>query len=658
MPNPVIPIAQVQKFTPHQSGDVYDFGHCFTERPSEQLANPEYTFLNLVLEANTNSLLTKPKITVNTTNDTTQWTPSGTQWALAYPSGYPSGRTLMKWTKADATTEYSLVGKVVYPKGEPIVWEVGLLPSPLASTIPVVDLLWGNQTAKLTLTKNRSPVFSVKVGSTWKEISEVPLNFKMLWKDNITELIYIMPLFGGVLFSTDGTDWLFVRPPGGLDIQGGVLSVEGKGGVAVYGGHTVTFESASITSAVIEMGTVPTKDPNILLFGDLNGGSYVAAKAPVDDTSYRYGIELIPGTKPMAITKISVNHPPDVRETPALALTVNDVETVNEQIPEDPLTETCTIKLLNQNYQYTGAFKRFDVMSWYFGWWYSDNTKPLTLRNTGIVQGINDTRDSEGEKYIELTLKSPIQKVKDNTVIYAPDYSGWDVGDALSDSLLRCGVPTGKQSIYDWGITLPDVQEQGVWQPQFGEPWWKWFEEVVYHILGGWIVTRRDGSIRIEPYPEVEDQTWSGAFLITPAQLEEFNFSQPPESVNEVRNIIVVQGLSPDGYPLAAVLRDEGSLHDPLAPNYVGYPKPLVFRSSSLCTQEIVDYTCTSLYQKFRKMRNTVEFTTNTRSGSPDLYPGALVTVDGLCSLIVRSVSSVLSHGEFSQTVYGHYIEV
>jgi hypothetical protein len=659
MPIPVKPFASVIKYTPHSSGNVIDFGHCFTDKVLSQWGSDEYTFSGLIPEYNTDSLMTQP-ILAYVLDNSAIWTPVGADWQTVAVPGYPSGRTIYKWAKAVSEDTYELTSGPSYAAGEPIVFEIGMLATPDTAVEPSIELKWGSDTAKITITKTGSPVLSIKSGGVWTAVSSVPLTFKMLWRDLATEFIWIIPIYNGLLISTDGVDFIWIRPASGINIGSGTLSIAGSGGVACFAAHRVTFADASITSAIVETGSEPANLPVGKWFGHVGDGLHTLTKNAVDSASYRYQLSLAPGVTPMAVRRVSIDHPPELLVTNASSVTINEIEEVDEAIPEDPSEETCTVTIDNPAGIHSGQFKRFDTVSWNFGWVYDNASVVSVQRNTGIVTDVSQVVGEGGEGQIKLKLKPLLQKLKDGTVIYAPDYGGWLFEDMLSDFLLRQGIPLNMQVITPRGVTIPVSTEREAWQPKIGDRAWDWIERIVYHTLGWWIHTNRTGQVVIEPYPEVENQTWTGVFTIQPHQIEQLEYLQPEEAISEIRNIFYVYGLTDEGYPVASIIRDEGSLWNPLAPNYIGYAKPMLRREAGYTTQEFCDFVCYSLYQRYHKLRNAIKFTTHPRAGATNLYPGALTgivhTDNSTDWIIVRSVSSRIIAGEFQQTVYGHYI--
>lgn len=659
MPIPVKPFCSVVKYTPHLSGNVVDFGHCFTDNVISQWGNEDYAFVGLIPEYNTDSLITQPILSY-TLDNSSLWTPVGDNWQAVTVPGYLSGRTIYKWSKAVSEDTYELTDGPSYAAGEPIVFEIGMLATPNTSTEPSIELMWGNETAKITINKTGSPILSLYQDGVWKHISSVPLTFKMLWRDLSTEFIWIIPIYNGLLISTDGVDFIWIRPPQGISVSAGKLSIKGSGGVACFAAHRVEFDIASIISSVVETGSAPANAPDLKLYGWTGDGAYSLIKSDVNSASYRYQLSLTPAHSAMAVRRVSVDHPPALSVTNASSVTVNEIEEVDESIPEDPSEETCTVTIDNPNGIHSGQFRRFDTVSWSFGWLYDDASVVSAQRNTGIVTDVSSVYGEGGEGQIKLKLKPLLQKLKDGTVIYAPDYGEWLIDDMLSDFLLRNGIPLDMQIITPVGVTLPPSTEKASWQPKLGDGAWSWIERVVYYTLGWWIHTNRLGQVVIEPYPEVEDQTWTGVFIIPPHFIESIDYQQPEEAISEIRNIFVVQGLTPAGYPLASTIRDEGSLYNPLASNYVGYAKPLIVRDSGYSTQDSVDWVCYNLYTRYHKLRKAIKFTTCPRARTTNIYPGALVKIareDAPSDwIIVRSVSSRMTAGEFQQTVYGHYI--
>lgn len=664
------PFAVVRRWARDQTS-VADFGFVFSEHLATKWHDPRYTWQGFMLEPNTNSVITAPSIAYVADNDRTRWNTGDPSWWMeSYPQGFPEGRRLLRWAWADPSRVYSMTSRFTLGHNIPFVWEVGLLPSAGTSTDHQVFLTWGSNTRRLVLQKRRPALLQLNDAGTWRTLAELPLDLRYAWRDVGTDLIWIVPYWQGVLIGTSAEPkaWQFVRPREGLDSPAGQVAVTGSGGVATFGVHDVTLATATVTSMIIDPGVAPTNPGSVVAWGWLDnlGGSYATSLVAGEPPTYRYAVTVTPGTRVMGLAKVDVVHDPELVVVRAAdPLTVNRVLEVNEQLNETPADAVCTVVLDDDAGAYAGQFARYEIVDWHFGWLHDTGAATQTLRGTGLITAVRERRAASGEAQVELTLRPLLQSVRDGTVVYVPDYTGWLVPDALRDFLVRHGIPSANISIDDtWNsLVLPAGAEPGTWQPEFGSSAWKWLDDVVSYLLGGWVLCWPDGTVRIEPYAEVED--WDQApeyHAYGPGDLVGVTYGRPEDALEEVRNVVVVMGMDPFGFPLAAVLRDEASLYDPAADNYVGYPKPLVVRDSGLSTQEIVNWACATLYNRYRQMRNTIEFEIHPRRGNEDLFPGEFIRYqrpDGLVDMVlVRACTTRLAHGEFAQTVAGHYVTV
>jgi len=662
----VMPFCDVEKIDNYVEGSMVDFGYCINERVTSQIGNENYDLVNLVLEPNTDTLIIKPEMTWRTDNGLTNWSVvSGSYWSEVTVPGFPQDRKMMKWALADPSTTYSIASSFDITSGEGFILELGLLPSANISTEPEVTFTIGG-TIKLVVGKRSDPVLSIYQNSAWKEIAKIPLNSKVNWKDVNTELIWVIPYMGGVLIGTSADSLTWVYPPNGFSFTTGAIEISGKGGVAVFGAHTVSYTAASITSEDIDIGYLPNNTAVVTLRGWLEdqGVDCVTNKTWTlqHDTTYQYQVSIDPGNQLVGLKRVEISYLPDLIVSSGESTWVYDVQEVNEQIPEDPTEETCEISIDNVDLVHSGEFKKFDTVKWHFGWAYDDASIASYQRNYGFVTDINDQRSESADPLIELRCRPPVYRLMQGTVLSAPNYADWTVANMLGDFLTRHGVPPENQAIdASYTQVLPDAGDDS-WEPKLGDAVRKWVEDIVYHTVGGWIYSGRDGKIHIEPYLEVDDAgiVWSGALPIYPHQLAELSYVDPEESIDDFRNIFLVQGMNPDGYPLAAAYRDDDSLIDPTSERFTGYPIPYTTAHKGYCTQEFVDATLAAVVARYNVKRKIIKFTTNERSGSAVLFPGSLTQVvrSGNESdwVLVRSVSSAMSHGKFQQIVYGHYI--
>ena len=667
MATKVTPFCDVNRMSRHQSGNVKDFGFCFTERPQDQLMNPEYTFDNFTLEPNTNTLLVKPEISYyddSFRNGLNRWTVHPeTDWVEIEPPGYPEGRKMIKFINTNPYAQYTASSSYNYATNEPIIVELGLLPSRNVNVKPWVRIYLGDN-VRVFISKNVSPIVEILDAYVWKYVGCIDLDFSPLWNDVGTHYLWFIPYKHGLLTSSNGTAFVFLEFPIEVTMLNPSVSISSSGGVAAYGLHAVKYYPATISSGPIKRGYKPLNEPDIAVRGwiDETDGSLDASIHDSSDLIFNYGVTLTPGKQQMGVSKVSINYPPTLIVTQAIELTVSDIQDVDENIPEDPSEETTVIRIANPEFIHSGEFKRFDEIEWYFGWHWSDGASEPILRNTGVVKGVRETRGVSGESLIELTCKAPLDKLKDGTVIYAPDYSGWLIEDALKDFLLRNGIPEDKQSIYAWGLRLPELEEGGA-QPVAGTKSWDWLDDVVCKIYGGWIYTTRAGIIRIEPEPVIEDEGWENPFVISINDLESIEYQETEEALENFYNDITVFGLAEGPKWVASHIRNYGSLFDPDAADYVGYIKPYVWTVPFYpITKEYCDSVCQTLYTRSSKIRLGMTVTTDTMSGECQIYPSARVKIEadsGVSDyMIVKSVTSRMSHGSFQQVIFGNYVKM
>lgn len=660
----VTPFCDVTKLTRHQDGNIIDYGHCLSENPSEQILNQDYTFSGFIQERNTQTMIVKPYFQLNTGNGIEFWDYSGAYFAEVYPSGYNGGggRSLMKWKNTDPEIFYWL-SSPAFDAYQPLILELGVLPLKETSITPYIRIIYGCNVS-MVVYKDKSPEIFFLVDGDWKFIGVAELQFKYLWKDIGTDHIWFIPYMDGILISTNGTDFQFFRSYTPLTFEKSGISIMSTGGVAAYGVHFVQYDLAPfIISDTKEMFNIPTQEPNILVRGHTIGGTLVNDIVMVSDTSYQYRVIAYPGNTQIGIYTVSVNFPPQLSVTSAAELTVYDVEEVNESIPEDPSDETCSIVLRNSALQHSGEFKRFDDVEWYFGWVLSDGSLypsvPIT-RNVGKVIELRDVQGVGGDRTIELECVSPLYKVKNGTVVFTPDYAGWLVEDMLADFLLRMGIPEDKQSIYQWGIPLLEEQDRTFIKPEYGSSAWQWIEDVVYDMLGGWIYCQRDGTVRIEPYPEVEDANLSLAIPLSANDCDSISYDNPENSLENFRNFVRVIGKDSYGVWRIADAIDEASIYDPTSSNYTGYMIPFIYSIPFPTTQEWNQYVCQNLFSVLNKQRWSVTIDTGKMVGSTDIYPGSILRIDYPTKVsdyvLVRSLSSRIAHSNFQQSIVGHWI--
>lgn len=661
----ITPFCDVTRLSRHQDGNIVDYGHCLTENPSTQIFNADYQFHNLVVEPNTNTLIVKPNLELSMDNGSSKWSYSSEHpyFEVIYPSGYVHGRTLYKWVDTNSDNSFSFHSLQWYEAYQPIIVELGVMPLKGRTNTddPLVEIRYGG-ILSLHISKNRSPELFQLVDSVWISLGSAELQFKYMWKDIGTDLIWFIPYYGGILISTNGTDFIFFKTFTPMPFEKYHVEFISTGGVAVFGLHNVTYDFATLRSGVVDMLNVPYSSPDVLVRGQKDSGSILGDIVMLTETSYRYRVDVYPGYRQMGIYTVSVNHPPTLTVSRASEAFVYDIEEVNESIPEDPSDETCSIVIRNSALQHSGTFKRFDNLQWYFGWTWDNSIDTPALRNVGSVIGLRDNRNVAGDCTIELDCVSPLYKVKNGTVVFTPDYSGWDIPDMLSDFLNRMGIPSDKISIdSDWvGIPLLEEADKGFIKPEYGSNAWQWIEDIVYNMLGGWVYCQRDGIIRLEPYPEVEDQVWANAFPISSYDIDSISYDEPESSLENFRNWVRVIGKDSNGLWQISNSFDAGSVYDPNSSKYTGYLIPFVYTMPFATTADWNQFVCQKLFSVLDKLRVGVTIETGSMVGAVDIYPGSLVRVDfpgGKSDyILVRSVTSRIAHSSFQQTLYGHYV--
>ena len=114
-------------------------------------------------------------------------------------------------------------------------------------------------------------------------------------------------------------------------------------------------------------------------------------------------------------------------------------------------------------------------------------------------------------------------------------------------------------------------------------------------------------------------------------------------------NNIIVAGVDDSGNILIAWARDEGSISNPIADNYVGEVRTYILISQSINTQASANAICAILFSNLTQARTHLTFVL------PDYYPqlgiGAELTVAGYWNGAVESIEAELSEPRIRRTV-------
>ena len=669
MPNKVVPFCDVKRYTNPTTGTVLDYGFCYNDNVVQNYNNKDYTFVSLVVVPQLNCLMSFPYIhyidNIMAVNENTGQLPEGYS-NINVPGYRNDSRKLVKWIKVDpAAGEFNYTFDYKYGHNQPIIAEIGVLPTDVTDVDSAIWITFGGGRFRLQLQKNKTPVLQtvdIDDPTVRNYLADVPLDLHNLWKDFEGVLIYIIPLMHGILFSTNGSEFVFIRTVEGLDIPEGNVSIHGGGGVAVFGFHEVVFKTGYIISAKFDTGTPPhSLTPNDHVRGWVDtDGSYSVNINTISTHEFAYKLTLTPGTQAMAVSFVGINFPPLLEVYKEVAETVYDVLEVVEQVPEDATAITCEVTLDNPGLDKGDNFKRFQTLEWDFGWFMDDSSATPVPRNLGVILSKQDIRSEGAQPKLIVKCASILTKVKDGRVVWAPDYSGYTVNEAVVDFLGRNGIPPAQVSMYDFDLTLPEPGEKGNWRPEPHTSSWAFFEELVYQLLGAWVYTSGDNIVHITPYTEVEDATFATPIEFTPDQLRSISYDDLEENLSVFYNKFYVFGLSRTGQLLVAVKENEKSLYDPNDESFVDHQRVMIGGSEAYCTQEICNYVVTVLYNRYSHFRRGITIVTNAHSGNENLNVGSEVKIvrsgvgnsDGF---IARSLTSHIVAGEFTQEVFGHY---
>jgi hypothetical protein len=126
----------------------------------------------------------------------------------------------------------------------------------------------------------------------------------------------------------------------------------------------------------------------------------------------------------------------------------------------------------------------------------------------------------------------------------------------------------------------------------------------------------------------------------------------PKQSLEElVANDIYVVGCDDNGQMIIANARDEGSISNEAAGNYIGEPRSYLYVSQTINTQESANYVCASLFASLSQARTRLTFVL------PDYYPqlgiSAPLSLSGYWDGAVESVEAELGELNVRRTLIG-----
>lgn len=209
------------------------------------------------------------------------------------------------------------------------------------------------------------------------------------------------------------------------------------------------------------------------------------------------------------------------------------------------------------------------------------------------------------------------------------EWSGWDStkiafvdqnGNPYTDAVALPESSPGDEPAYlpEPGATFTDFFQQI--HEEFAP------EDMVYIDGNGvFTIVKGDGYIPVSAktfYWSHEDAASAGDWCATIDR----NSWREQFLIKNFRNLIWVVGAFRGDTPIVSYYADSDSVTNPLADNYTGEWRMMIFIDSGLQTQENVDWVCRSLAHQYARVRRTAEFTSHFY---PELRVGDFITIDG-----------------------------
>jgi hypothetical protein len=283
---------------------------------------------------------------------------------------------------------------------------------------------------------------------------------------------------------------------------------------------------------------------------------------------------------------------------------------------------------------------------------------------------------------LELTIKPRTEKLKRTQCAFFPAYDGryWEF--AVSDSLLRLGIPYHHQKIYspvaaeyatyadpDWGngddVTWRAALEAGavtgfqmpysftskpLFKPDYNRTGWDWMEYLVKQIFGWTIYANIDGIVVVEP-------SWTGTTPDYTMNLNQCETIEYPDDPEEVMNEIVVIGKGMNGEPIVAHDVDWGSiLGSPPPDNFLGFRRIHVIANENLSTQGIVNMVCRNAMLELGRVVRRVSITMRGDQAEPEAFPGKVILMEDGDLFRIISMSSNLDLENYQQMLISEYL--
>jgi hypothetical protein len=419
------------------------------------------------------------------------------------------------------------------------------------------------------------------------------------------------------------------NPSFGTVVTGGI-TVEGTACGAGLAWHPMHFQASGTGfGTTVDRGYITTQTPTVKMAGRVGTGNTMSGTVTeFGDTAFEYEFHLTAGTaangygtSTPVMRSISVTYPA-VRRAPTVSPmeSLPRLKSLTENIRFDPTS-------LNIYTEVTANFdnheKRFSLNSGIRACEVDIGYAELgmTRRLSGLAGHLSEWTTAPGsERYVlhmydrSVMLKSPAGVIVANL----PYMDGWCIYKAMrylanyggiGDSSLGFPICNGDidnpcgHYLLPWGDEFhPLVRFPG------GQYVWDCMQRLQKYC-GHCLFFDNAGILRFYEWVPSTPGLYKKNFTVAPepAALNEMFAVSRTQDMSGVRNDVMIVGMDPETWqPIVAHDRDEQSITNINAANYMGYPARMVWADSMFCTPEYAGQALDAIFNVARLPANAV----------------------------------------------------